>query len=257
MRRYPEYLMGPYKRSRRTGTRIRRAVLIAGILIGMSPSLLHGASHEEHAKQPPSQNHAAGDYFQTDQKAEQIAQAAYASLGTVGELGEMGQGAGFSVSDVIERMDDEIAKAGDEIAGLHAAGTVAPQRLVDEIYFKKQKLGKIILQVISTAGSMARKGGANPSQEGKAIGAAIRKIPDSVRGIRYFSFESRIKAYLDLKRAGLSPRERGILTGHAMLAYDRDWEYVASVTGRSVYEAGGTRADMESVIISIFWEYRF
>ena len=42
-----------------------------------------------------------------------------------------------------------------------------------------------------------------------------------------------------------------------MLAYDRDWEYVASVTGRSVYEAGGTRADMESVIISIFWEYRF
>ena len=186
-----------------------------------------------------------------------IETAVYAARQAGGGPGEMGQAAGNAAREFIELLAAEIEKVGRKISGLYAVGASVPQSLLDEIDEKRFEAAGFIGQMIKSAGVVARRAGANPSGEGRAIGAALGEMPDSLQRILYVPFEGRIKAYLDARRGRLNPRERGLLTGSAMLVYDRDWEYVASVAGRSVFEAGGSRADMESVIMSIFKEYKF
>jgi hypothetical protein len=220
--------------------RFKKIALITGILLGMSPSPLDGAS----VRSGMSSKNA-------------IETAVYAVRRAGGGPGEMGQAAGGAARELIERLAVEIERIGRKISGLYAIGSSVPQSLLDEIDDKRFQAAGFIGEMINSAGVVARRAGANPSGEGQAIGAALREMPDSLQRILYVPFEGRIKSYLDARRGRLSPREKGLLTGTAMLVYDRDWEYVASVAGRSVFESGGSRADMESVIMTIFKDYKF
>lgn len=233
-------LTGPFEWSFGLVARFRKVALITGILLGISPAPLDGAS----ARAGMSSKNA-------------IETAVYAARRAGGGPGEMGRAAGGAAREFIERLAMEIEKIGRRISGLYAVGSSVPQSLLDEIDEKRFQAAGFIGQMIKSAGAVARGAGANPAGEGQAIGAALREMPDSLQRILYVPFAGRIKAYMDARWGRLSPRERGLLTGTAMLVYDRDWEYVATVAGRSVYESGGSRADMESVIMTIFRDYKF
>ena len=45
--------------------------------------------------------------------------------------------------------------------------------------------------------------------------------------------------------------------GKAILTFAGNWEVAASEAGKSVFESGGTWAEMESVIIALFKNYTF
>lgn len=188
---------------------------------------------------------------------EAVETAVYAVREAGGSPSDMGQSAGNVVKELVERLANEIEEAERKITGLRAVGASVPQELVNGIYENRSRIAALIEYMISAAGIIARRAGAKPSQEGQAIGAALREIPEGREETGGVSYESRIRAYLDTKGGGLSPRDRGILTGNAMLAYERNWEFVAKVAGNSVFESGGSWSDMESVIMSIFKEYAF
>ncbi len=234
-----EYLTRPYAWSLGAVTQLKKIALIAGILVGISPSPLHGGAER------------AGNIEGA------VETAVYTAREAGGGPGEMGRAAGSAASKFVWRLAREIEVVGRKISGLYAVGSSVPQSLLDEIDEKRFQAAHYIERLILSAGHVARQTGANPAGEGQAIGAALLEMPASLQRILYVPFEGRIKAYMEARKGRLSPRERGLLMGTAMLVYDRDWEYVASVAGKSVYEAGGTRADMESVIMSIFKEYEF
>ncbi len=234
-----EYLTRPFAWSLGFIARLKKIALIVGILVGISPSPLQGAADR------------AGNIERA------VKTAVYTVREAGGGPGEMGRAAGSAARQFVGRLAREIEEVGRKISGLSAVGSSVPQSLLDEIDEKRFQAARLIERMIMSVGLVARQAGANPAEEGHAIGTALREMPDSLQRILYVPFEGRIKTYLDARGRLLSPREQGLLMGTAMLVYDRDWEYVASVAGKSVYEAGGTRADMESVIMSIFKEYEF
>lgn len=236
-----EYLirMRPFELSHGLITRFKKIALIAGILVGMSPSPLHGSGER------------SGNI------EDAVHTAVYAVRQKGGGPADLGRAAGNAAKAFVERLAREIEEVGRKISSMYAVGANVPQSLLDQIDEKRFQAVRFIERIIMMSGLVARKTGANPTQEGEAIGTALREMPVNLQRILYVPFEDRIKAYLDTRGKRLTPREKGLLIGTAMLVYDQDWEYVASVAGKSVYEAGGTRADMESVILSIFKEYQF
>ena len=234
-----EYLTRPFAWSLGFVARLKKIALIVGILVGISPSPLHGAAER------------AGNIEGA------VERAVYTARKAGGGPIEMGRAAGSAARQFVGRLAREIEEVGRKISGLFAVGASVPQSLLDEIDEKRFQAAHFIERMIKSAGLVARQTGANPTGEGQAIGTALREMPDSLQRILYVPFEGRIKAYLNARGGRLSPREQGLLMGTAMLVYDRDWEYVVSVAGKSVYEAGGTQADMESVIMYIFKEYQF
>ncbi len=185
------------------------------------------------------------------------ATAAFAALKSGGGPLEWGLVVGHAAREYAERLIASIEDLSHESAALRAAGSDVPQNLLDQIQEEKARLAILVDDVIATAGATAMRAGLDTAAEGSAIGAALQEIPRVIQKVDAVSYEERIKAYFGRKKKAFSPRKLGLLTGNAMLVYERNWEYVASVAGKSVYEAGGTWADMESVIISLFREYRF
>ncbi len=159
-------------------------------------------------------------------------------------------------TDKADKPGDEFVKIG-QVAGYMARDAINRLNSNMEVNANKRKIALLVSRVITTAGSAARRAGANPSQEGKAIGAALKGLPQNIQMIGPDTFEERIRAYIYERVSSLSPRDRGLLTGNAILGYDSNWEAAAAVAGKSVYESGGTWAEVESVIISIFKEYPF
>ncbi len=136
--------------------------------------------------------------------------------------------------------------------------TVTPVR-VHGFNFKIREIISLVDLTISTAGGAAREMGASSSQEGQAIGAAMQRLHSDFFPIKHKQYDmvGRIKYYLQETKINLTPHDRGILVGKAILTFGDNWELAASEAGISVFESGGTWQEMESVIIALFKNYTF
>jgi hypothetical protein len=135
-------------------------------------------------------------------------------------------------------------------------GADAPNR-VRRFKYKIQEIISLVDLTISTAGGAAREMRASSLQEGQAIGAALQRVHSDFLPIKQYDLVGRIKFYLQEKKNNLTPRDRGILMGKAILTFGDNWEVAASEAGISVFESGGTWPEMESVIIALFENYTF
>lgn len=230
---------------------IRKVSLIAGFLLGILPTVTESASFLEGNGKDGVAEKTAIHSMKTDSSVGQVAAkiagdanmkarylaaepfqikprlvrdeptpAAYILFKPESQLLKIDSGAGREAENFwIERLLVSIEEASQKIMAFHAANAIEPQKRVGEVQTEK-------------------------------IRVAVHNKPEPIGKARIESEKVKVGESLNL-----DPNE--LLEGGAVLFYERNWEFAASIARKPVFEASDDLYDLESVIISIFWRFRF
>jgi hypothetical protein len=229
----------------------RRVALVAGLLIGVSPSVSESAPFLDGEKiegweikiatQKIKMNGSAGQVaadiagvanmdarylasenfpIQPRLVHSEFAKPAFLPIKVDGRILERDSATGRGVENLgMAYLLVSIEEASQKIMPFHLEVALAPKKPVDNVQAEK---GREAMQ-------------ANPKSSGKG----------------------RIEAEMGQKGNGLDLAAESLLGGGTVLFFERNWEFAASIVRKSVFESGDALYNLESVIISIFWRYRF